>query len=61
MVSINTLTDKLKQYKGTFVLVSHDRYLVAQVATKIWYLEDFQIKEYPGTYEEYNYCKKRIS
>jgi ATP-binding cassette subfamily F protein 3 len=26
---------------------------VENVATKIWFIEDFQLKEYPGTYEEY--------
>src|SRR5690606_10837459 len=43
----------LKQYKGTFVVVSHDRYLLDNVANKIWYIEDMKIKEYPGTYQEY--------
>jgi ATP-binding cassette subfamily F protein 3 len=32
---------------------------VNQVANKIWYIEDKQIKEYPGTYEEYEYWKKK--
>jgi ATP-binding cassette subfamily F protein 3 len=29
------------------------------VANKIWYIEDHQIKEYPGTYDEYEYWKKK--
>jgi ATP-binding cassette subfamily F protein 3 len=29
------------------------------VANKIWYIEDKQIKEYPGTYDEYEYWKKK--
>jgi ATP-binding cassette subfamily F protein 3 len=32
---------------------------VAEVATKIWYIEDQQIKEYPGTYEEYTYWQQQ--
>jgi len=32
---------------------------VNQVANKIWYIEEKQIKEYPGTYEEYEYWKKK--
>ncbi len=59
MVSINILAQTLQQYTGTYVLVSHDRHFVAQVATKIWYIEDKQIKEYPGTYEEYAYWQQQ--
>lgn len=51
--SVNILIQALRQYEGTFVLVSHDRYLLDNVANKIWIIEDQQIKEYPGTYAEY--------
>lgn len=51
--SINILIQALRQYEGTFVVVSHDRYLLDNVANKIWYIEDMKIKEYPGTYREY--------
>lgn len=53
--SVNILIQALQQYEGSFILVSHDRYFVSQVANKIWWLEDQQIKEYPGTYEEYQW------
>ncbi|UXX78463.1 ABC-F family ATP-binding cassette domain-containing protein [Reichenbachiella carrageenanivorans] len=57
--SVNILIQALQQYQGSFILVSHDRYFVTQVANKIWWIEDQQIKEYPGTYEEYTYwCEK---
>ncbi len=51
--SVNILIQALQQYEGTFILVSHDRYLLDNVANKIWYIEDQIIKEYPGTYAEY--------
>lgn len=51
--SVNILIQALRQYEGTFILVSHDRYLLDNVANKIWYIEDQKIKEYPGTYAEY--------
>lgn len=51
--SINILIQALRQYEGTFILVSHDRYLLDNVANKIWYIEDQKIKQYPGTYQEY--------
>ncbi|WP_114751486.1 ABC-F family ATP-binding cassette domain-containing protein [Pleomorphovibrio marinus] len=55
MLSVNILIQALQQYEGTFVTVSHDRHFIRGVANKIWYIEDHQIKEYPGTYEEYEY------
>lgn len=58
-ISENILIQALQQYKGTFVVVSHNRHFVSQVANKIWYIEDHQIKEYPGTYDEYEYWRKQ--
>lgn len=55
--SVNILIQALQQYEGTFITVSHDRYFIKGVANKIWYIEDHQIKEYPGTYEEYEFWK----
>ncbi|WP_432713562.1 ABC-F family ATP-binding cassette domain-containing protein [Pedobacter sp.] len=51
--SVNILIQALKQYEGTFIAVSHDRYFLDNVANKIWYIEDRNIKQYPGTYAEY--------
>ena len=53
MQSVNILIQALQQYQGTFIAVSHDRYFLDNIANKIWYIEDQQIKEYPGTYAEY--------
>ncbi|EAY24412.1 ABC-F family ATP-binding cassette domain-containing protein [Microscilla marina] len=52
--SVNILMQALDQYEGTFVVVSHDRHFISQVANKIWYIEDEEIKEYLGTFAEYN-------
>lgn len=51
--SVNILIQALQQFEGTMIIVSHDRYLLDNVANKIWYIEDQNIKEYPGTYKEY--------
>ncbi|RYU77790.1 ribosomal protection-like ABC-F family protein [Hymenobacter persicinus] len=53
MQSVNILIQALEQYEGTFIVISHDRFFVENVATKIWFIEDYQLKEYPGTYAEY--------
>jgi ATP-binding cassette, subfamily F, member 3 len=57
--SIEVLVQALQLYKGSFVLVSHDRYFVTEVANKIWWIEGNKIKEYPGSYAEYVDWKER--
>ncbi len=57
MQSENILIQALQQYKGSFVVVSHNRHFVNQVANKIWYIQDKEIKEYPGTFQEYEYWR----
>ncbi len=59
-ISENILIQALQQYKGTYVVVSHNRHFISQVANKIWYIEDREIKEYPGTYKEYLYWRNNI-
>jgi len=58
-ISENILIQALQQYLGSFVVVSHNRHFVSQIANKIWYIEDQQIKEYPGTFDEYEYWRKK--
>lgn len=61
MASVNILIQALQQYEGTLIVVSHDRYFLEHVANKIWFIEDREIKEYPGTYEEYEvWSSKRV-
>lgn len=59
MNSVQMLIDALAQYDGTYVLVSHDRYFVSQTANKIWEIVDGEIKEFKGTYAEWEEFKKR--
>ena len=51
--SINVLIEALRQYKGTFVIVSHDRHFLDQVVNKVWRVEHGEIREYIGNYTEY--------
>jgi ATP-binding cassette subfamily F protein 3 len=58
--SIEMLIDALKNYEGTFIVVSHDRYFLEQIANTIWYIENHQIREYPGTYAEFDeWCSRQ--
>ncbi len=59
MQSVNILIQALQQYEGTFITVSHDRQFIRGVANKIWYIEDYQVKEYPGTYDEYVFWQSK--
>ena len=56
--SVKILTEVLHDYEGTYIVVSHDRFFLTQIANKIWWIEDHQIREYPGTYDEYEYSRK---
>ncbi len=51
--SIEALVDGLKKYTGTLILVSHDRWFIGQLATRIVDIEATGIVDYQGTYEEY--------
>ena len=61
MASVNILIQALQQYEGTFIVVSHDRYFLDNIANKIWFIENKEIKEYPGTYQEFEeWNSKRV-
>jgi ATP-binding cassette subfamily F protein 3 len=47
------LQEVLEHFPGTILLVSHDRYLVDQLATQIWELHDGQMQVFKGTYREF--------
>lgn len=53
--SRNVLIEALRQYKGTFLVVSHDRHFLDRVTNRIWYAEKGGIVTYPGTYSEFRY------
>lgn len=57
--SVDLLIESLNKYSGTYLLVSHDRYFVNKTANKIWEIEDHKIKEFVGTYDEWEEMKKK--
>ncbi|MEZ5029315.1 MAG: ABC-F family ATP-binding cassette domain-containing protein [Ferruginibacter sp.] len=57
--SVDLLVEALNKYEGTIVLVSHDRYFISRIANKIWEIEDFKIKEFKGSYKEWEEWKER--
>ena len=55
--STNVLLEALADYGGTLIFVSHDRYFVDHLATKIIEVGDGNTIMYPGTYEEFRWSK----
>jgi len=53
IVGKETLESMLKDYKGTLIFVSHDRYFVKKVATKLLVFEDGTTNLYQFGYEQY--------
>lgn len=53
IVGKETLESMLKDYKGTLIFVSHDRYFVKKVATQLLVFEDGTINLYQFGYEQY--------
>ena len=58
MHSVDLLIEALNKYEGSYILVSHDRYFVNQTANKIWGIEDYKIREFVGTYNEWDRWKQ---
>ena len=50
---IQALADGLAAYEGTILFVSHDRWFVERVATRILEITPDGIEDFPGTYAEY--------
>ena len=52
------LLEALAAYTGTVVLVSHDRYFIDKLATRIFEIGDGRVEIYPGNYEDYRWRKE---
>ena len=51
--AIEALVEGLQAFEGTLILVSHDRWFVSRLATRIVEISAEGITDYLGTYEEY--------
>lgn len=47
------LQDALQSFPGTILLVSHDRFLIDNLATQIWEIDDGRLHIYDGGYQSY--------
>ncbi|HVO98866.1 MAG TPA: ABC-F family ATP-binding cassette domain-containing protein [Bryobacteraceae bacterium] len=53
----DVLLESLREYTGTVVFVSHDRYFIDNLATRVFEIEDGHVHVYPGNYEDYLWRK----
>ena len=51
--AIEALVAGLEAYDGTLIFVSHDRWFVSQLATRVFEITERGINDFPGTYDEY--------
>jgi ATP-binding cassette subfamily F protein 3 len=54
----DVLLDALMKYTGTVVFVSHDRYFIDKLATRVFEIGDGKVEVYPGNYEDYVWRKQ---
>ena len=45
--------------EGSLILVSHDRYFISRIANKIWEIDEHKIREFKGSYAEWEDWKER--
>ncbi|AIO18775.1 putative ABC transporter ATP-binding protein [Candidatus Izimaplasma bacterium HR1] len=56
--SREVLEEMLEEFTGTILFISHDRYFIKKIATKIGEIENRQITYYDGDYEYFRFMKK---
>lgn len=53
--NLNGLRDLINSYKGTLLVITHNRYLLNHCFNKILHLENADIQEFDGNYIDYNF------
>ena len=61
LLAREALEDALKQYEGTLLFVSHDRYFIQNIAGKIIEIADKKLTVYPCGYDDFNALKKQAA
>ena len=51
--SIEALEDAIDEYEGTVLLVSHDRALLRELATRVWAFDGDRLSDFGGTFVEW--------
>jgi ATP-binding cassette subfamily F protein 3 len=54
----DVLLESLEKYTGTVVFVSHDRYFIDKLATRVYEIGNGEVHVFPGNYEDYVWRKE---
>lgn len=54
--NLNGLCELINSYKGTLLVITHNRYLLNHCFDKILHLEDTDVQEFDGNYVDYNFA-----
>ena len=54
----DVLLDSLQKFTGTVVFVSHDRYFIDKLATRVFEIGEGRVEVFPGNYEDYLWRKE---
>ncbi|HLJ30367.1 MAG TPA: ABC-F family ATP-binding cassette domain-containing protein [Candidatus Angelobacter sp.] len=54
----DVLLESLQEFTGTVVFVSHDRYFIDKLATRVFEIGDGRVEVFPGNYEDYLWRKE---
>ena len=58
LTSKEAVTDVFKEFKGTILVISHDRYILNKACNAIWEIKDGSLQRYLGNYKDYQYRLK---
>lgn len=57
----DVLLNALKEFNGTVIFVSHDRYFIDNLATKVFEVVDGRVDVFPGGYEDFMWRKQNAT
>ncbi len=61
ILSREAVEEALEDFKGTILVVSHDRYFLDKVANRVVEVEDGQLTSYPGNFTEFWLARRKFT
>jgi ATP-binding cassette subfamily F protein 3 len=58
IATVETLEQTMRDFPGTLIFVSHDRFFVDRLATQVWEMQSGNLKVYQGNFHDYEYAKQ---
>jgi ATP-binding cassette subfamily F protein 3 len=58
MNTVELLEKTLREFPGTLIFVSHDRFFIDNVATDVWEMADGRLRTFLGNFHDYEYAKQ---